>query len=148
MTKPCASLSKQTNGGYARWNQLTEMMPDVLYLPHPMGAAGSEILKAVHNSDLFVACTFYDLVPLVMANEYLKPDPGYKAMYLSRLAQVKERCDLFFCISQTTAQDLQIHLQMPLAKLRIIHGGVPDRFTAPPGRECRAEHAQSIWLGK
>jgi glycosyltransferase involved in cell wall biosynthesis len=73
-----------------------------------------------------------------MAGEYLNPDPGYKAMYLSRLAQVKERCNLFLCISQTTAQDLQIHLQMPLSKLRIVHGGVSESFAAPPS-DAQAE---------
>ena len=125
-------FAAQANGGYARWSQLTSAMPDVLYLPHPMGATAHELLKAVHGSDLFVASTFYDLVPLVMAQEYLHPDPGYKAMYLSRLAQVKERCNLFLCISQTTAQDLQIHLQMPLSRLRIIHGGVTEGFAEPP----------------
>jgi glycosyltransferase involved in cell wall biosynthesis/GT2 family glycosyltransferase/predicted O-methyltransferase YrrM len=125
-------FAEQANGGYARWSELLGARPDVLYLPHPMGATAHELLKAVHGSDLFVACTFCDLVPLLMANEYLNPDPGYKAMYLSRLAQVKERCNLFLCISQTTAQDLQIHLQMPLSRLRIIHGGVTGGFAAPP----------------
>jgi glycosyltransferase involved in cell wall biosynthesis/GT2 family glycosyltransferase/predicted O-methyltransferase YrrM len=131
-------LVAQANGGYARWSQLPGAMPDVLYLPHPMGATAHELLKAVHGSNLFVACTFYDLVPLLMAGEYLNPDPGYKAMYLSRLAQVKERCDLFLCISQTTAQDLQVHLQVPLSRLRIIHGAVTECFAAPPS-DAQAE---------
>lgn len=122
----------RANGGFARWNELLAKSPDVLYLPHPMGTVSHDILKAVHESDLFVASTFYDLVPLVMANEYLNPDPGFKAMYLSRLNMVKDRCNLFFCISQNTAQDMQIHLQMPLARLRIVHAGVDERFVQEP----------------
>jgi GT2 family glycosyltransferase/SAM-dependent methyltransferase/glycosyltransferase involved in cell wall biosynthesis len=112
---------EQVNGGYARWGQLLNARPDVLYLPHPLGPTAHELLKAVRGSDLFVACTFYDLAPQLSANEYLKLDPGLKAAYLSRLALLRERCDLFLCASQTTAQDLQAHLQIPLAKLRIIH---------------------------
>jgi hypothetical protein len=114
---------EQVNGGYARWGQLLKSRPDVLCLPHPMGATAHELLKAVRESSLFIASTFFDLAPLLKAKEYLDPDPGFKAAYLSRLAQLRDRCDLFLCTSQATAQDLQAHLQISLSRLRIIQSG-------------------------
>jgi hypothetical protein len=111
---------EQVNGGYARWGKLLGARPDVLYLPDPLGATAHELLKAVRDSNLFIACTFFDLAPLLRSDERLKPDPDFKAMYLWRLAQLRDRCDLFLCTSQATAQDLQAHLQIALSRLRII----------------------------
>jgi glycosyltransferase involved in cell wall biosynthesis len=41
---------------------------------------------------------------------------------LKTLRLLKERCDLFCCLSQSTAQDLQAQLQMPHGRMRIVHG--------------------------
>ncbi|RPH95708.1 glycosyltransferase, partial [candidate division KSB1 bacterium] len=130
--KEVHEFAELANGGYLRWGRLPERMPDVLYLPHPMGVAGKPILESIFHSDLLVACTFYDLVPLIFSDEYLRLDPKFGSNYLSQLELIQKRCDLFLCISQATAQDLQVRLQLPQARLRIIHAGVGDQFTPEP----------------
>ncbi len=125
-------LTAAANCSYREWNKLATNEPEVLYLPHPLGDVGMEVLRASARSRLFIACTFHDLVPLLMPQAYLNPNESFKQRYVDGLRGLKERCDLFLCNSQCTAQDLQVHLQIEYERLRIIHAGVTQNFVAAP----------------
>jgi glycosyltransferase involved in cell wall biosynthesis len=128
-------LASHANSRYVPWNEILSVKPDILYLTHPTGALDHDIIQLCtmpEMSDLMVACTFYDLIPLMLGDAYLKLAPGLHEQYISQLRALRERIDLFLCISQSTAQDLQAHLQAPLARLRIIHAGATDHFTKKP----------------
>jgi GT2 family glycosyltransferase/glycosyltransferase involved in cell wall biosynthesis/ubiquinone/menaquinone biosynthesis C-methylase UbiE len=128
-------LCGRPNGAYSRWRHFPDINPDVLYLTHPMSNIGMQVLQSAEATSSFVASTFYDLVPLLMADIYLKPNPPFANEYMAQLRLLQKRCDLFFCISQCTTQDLQGHMSVPLAKLRTIHGGIVPTFERAPSAE-------------
>jgi GT2 family glycosyltransferase/glycosyltransferase involved in cell wall biosynthesis/2-polyprenyl-3-methyl-5-hydroxy-6-metoxy-1,4-benzoquinol methylase len=125
-------LLEHPNANYSSWAGLPGRMPDAVFLTHPMGVLAHEVTKLLLLSPTLLACSLYDLVPLLFPDAYLKPDLNYQTRYLNQLHMLRERCDLFFCISQATAQDLQVHLQIPLSRLRIVHAGQTDAHREAP----------------
>lgn len=140
------ALTAAANGGYACWTEFYDREPDVLYYTHPMGHMGIDLLSTIAPQSAMTACTFYDLVPLLFAQAYMGDDAEARQRYTTHLALAKQRCELFFCISQCTAQDLQVHLQMPQGRLRIIHAGVDAQFAQPPADALRRALAQRLHL--
>jgi len=125
-------LTGEANVRYAAWQEFPSSLPDVLYLSHPMGPLTPELVRFAAPTGTPLACTFYDLIPAVFSDIYLKPDPAFKEKYLFQLGVLKQHCDLFFCTSQCTAQDLQRFLQLPLSRLRIVHAGLTGNFSQTP----------------
>lgn len=112
----------------AVWADLKATEYDLMYLPHPVGPATAPLLRLASQHERPVACTFYDLIPLIYPQAYLTPDQRYKQHYSSTMGMLREHCDLFLCISQCTAEDLRRHLGIGLERLRTIHAGVSTRF--------------------
>lgn len=121
---------------------------DLLYLPHPLGPATIPLLQLAEKHERPVACTFYDLIPLIYPQAYLNPDPRYKQHYRATLGMLKEHCDLFLCISQCTAEDLRRYVGVGLDRLRTIHAGVSDRFSRVAAPVAANAQVQALLAAK
>lgn len=74
----------------------------------------------------------YDLIPLQFPHYYLKDEEG-KSRYLSRFKELFNATH-YFTISQTVADDLAIHLGVPLNKITPINGSYISRKKLSPER--------------
>lgn len=104
------------------WKELRRGAADALLLPHPTGEDTPEYVQLARELGLTVACLMHDLIPLAYPQLYLTQDPLARDRYVASLRALNEKCDLFYCTTQATVQELQIRLGMQLARLRTIHG--------------------------
>lgn len=74
-------------------------------------------LKNVHSYLIF-----YDLIPLLFRERYLKDRPQYENCYFVRLKQIF-RVKTIFTISNTSARDLTLFLNIPPDRIKPILGG-------------------------
>lgn len=80
---------------------------------------------------MVTACSFNDVIPLAYPQFYLTNDPLARDRYVRALRAVSQQCDLLFCTTQATVQELQIRLGMQLKNLRTVHGGATLTRTSP-----------------
>jgi radical SAM superfamily enzyme YgiQ (UPF0313 family)/GT2 family glycosyltransferase/glycosyltransferase involved in cell wall biosynthesis/SAM-dependent methyltransferase len=112
----------QRAGNQKHRQPITSEHLDAVYFCAPFGTEASATLQSLPASSTFVVCPFHDFLPIHFPDDALTGDERRKAEYLQAVAMMKARCDLFLCPSQSTAQDLQIHLQIPHERFRTIHG--------------------------
>ncbi|NQS97818.1 MAG: glycosyltransferase [candidate division Zixibacteria bacterium] len=120
------------NCSFNQWKDFPDLNPDILYLTHPMSPVTSNIMKLGLMTETPMVCTFYDLIPLIFPDLYLKPDPEFDKLYRSQLDLLKKHCRLFLCDSQCTADDLEKHLGVLKSRLKVIYAGVTDNFSQAP----------------
>lgn len=105
------------------WNQLPKSGAQALYLPDAVNADSEELFKLAKKCGMVTACSFNDVIPLAYPQFYLTNDPLARDRYVRALRAVSQQCDLLFCTTQATVQELQIRLGMQLKNLRTVHGG-------------------------
>ena len=127
------SLIAYDNCSFIQWQDFPDLNPDILYLTHPMSPVTPNIMQLGLMTETPMVSTFYDLIPLIFPDLYLKPNPTFEKFYLSQLASLKKYCRLFLCDSQCTANDLEKRLGVPISHLKVIYAGVTNNFSqAPP----------------
>lgn len=72
--------------------------------------------------------TFHDL--FVMTGDYSTPD--FRTRFTAQARQAAERSDLILCVSAFTADQVAGLLNVPRARLRVIHHGVDSPPALPP----------------
>jgi glycosyltransferase involved in cell wall biosynthesis len=73
--------------------------------------------EAVHSVGLLpsnhaTAVTFYDVIPLIESDVYLKPNPAYESVYREKIEHLK-RADLLLAISESSRQEAISYLKTP-----------------------------------
>jgi len=97
--------------------------PRLLHLPDPPGTPmDMRQLRIV---------TCHDLIPLVLAKQYLAPVPGARAVqWLRDYARYRTACRVI-AISEATRRDLIEHVGVPAERIDVVHSGVDhERFSA------------------
>jgi len=95
----------------------------ILHLPDPPGTPIDQRVPRV------VTC--HDLIPLVLAKDYLSPIPGARALQWLRDYSRYRTAELVIAISEATKRDLIHYLGVQPEKITVVHSGVDhDRFTA------------------
>jgi glycosyltransferase involved in cell wall biosynthesis len=98
---------------------------------------------------------FYDLIPLMLHNSYLKSSVA-KAEYLPKIAELL-KADRYFTISKTVANDLTLYLGIDKSRITNIDGGpinhssemkpikIPEPFILmPTGNDPRKNNRRAI----
>ena len=93
---------------------------DFLILSDPLCHDIDTLATSIKNCDS-ITTIFYDLIPLIFAKDYLKTAQT-RLDYIKCLESLKV-IDHFFCISNSTEQDLQSYLSIPSYKTSCIYGG-------------------------
>ncbi|MBK6765083.1 MAG: glycosyltransferase [bacterium] len=105
------------------WNELSSSEADALFLPNPTCDDTPEFIRIAKESGMTVVCSMNDLIPLAFPQYYLTSDPLARDRYVASLRALSESCDIFYCTTQATLTEMQIRMGMPLARLRVLHGG-------------------------
>jgi len=105
-------------GGMAR-----RVAPRLLHLPDPPGTPMDM------RQPRIVTC--HDLIPLVLAKQYLAPLPGARMLqWLRDYARYRTACRVI-AISDATRRDLIEHVGVPPERIDVVHSGVDhEQFTA------------------
>ena len=85
-------------------------------------------LKAEWFSGVFKIGILYDLIPLVLSDEYLSNEV-YRQEYMAALEFIKQM-DLLLAISETTKEDAVRLLGIPKEKIVVINAGIDRQFLA------------------
>jgi glycosyltransferase involved in cell wall biosynthesis len=97
----------------------------LLHLPDPPGTPIDMRLPRI------VTC--HDLIPLVLAHDYLAPIPGARALQWLRDFARYRTARRVIAISESTRGDLVRYLGMAPERVDVVHSGVDhDRFSAVP----------------
>ncbi|MET0791314.1 MAG: glycosyltransferase family 1 protein [Polyangiaceae bacterium] len=107
-------------GGLAR-----RIGPRLLHLPDPPGT------PLDMRQPRIVTC--HDLIPLVLARQYLAPLPGARALQWLRDVARYRTARRVIAISEATRQDLIEHVGVAPERIDVVHSGVDHaRFSANP----------------
>jgi len=99
--------------------------PRLLHLPDPPGT------PIDMRQPRIVTC--HDLIPLVLAKQYLAPVPGARALQWARDFARYRTARRVIAISDATRRDLIEHVGVPSERIDVVHSGVDhERFGALP----------------
>ena len=97
----------------------------LLHLPDPAGTPMDRRLPRI------VTC--HDLIPLLLAKEYLSPVPGARSLQRARDVARYKTAARVIAISHATRRDLIEELGVPPERIDVVHHGVDhQRFNAEP----------------
>jgi glycosyltransferase involved in cell wall biosynthesis len=85
--------------------------------------------QIARGSDVRTVVTLYDLIPLMMRERYLDPNPFIRTTYTARLGLIRT-ADQVLTISERTALDAAEQLGIPEHRLTVIHSGVSGEIAS------------------
>jgi glycosyltransferase involved in cell wall biosynthesis len=94
--------------------------------------------QIAREADVRTLVTLYDLIPLIMRERYLDPNPLIKTTYTARLGLIRA-ADHVLTISERTALDAMEQLGIPERRITVIHSGVSTDIAAFVGSRAEAE---------
>lgn len=108
---------------------LANLKPDILHVTSLFEGFGDD---AVHSIDIIpasipTAVTFYDLIPLIQSDVYLKPNPLYETFYRQKLAYLK-KADIYLAISESSRQEIIHNLNVKTEQVVNIAAAVDIHF--------------------
>lgn len=108
---------------------LANLKPDILHVTSLFEGFKDD---AVHSIGLIpisipTAVTFYDLIPLIQSDIYLKPNPLYETFYRQKLAFLK-KADIYLAISESSRQEIIDHLSIKAEQVVNIASAVDIHF--------------------
>ncbi len=108
---------------------IAELKPDVVLITSLFeGYLDDAVLSIAEWPVTFpVVSMLYDLIPLVQAEQYLKPNPGYECFYQFKLAQLK-KATAWLTISESSLAEARQHLALPVDRLVNISGACDPIF--------------------
>lgn len=111
---------------------ILSLNPDVVHITSFFeGYVDSSVMSIswLQERGVLVSISLYDLIPLLSPQQYLDPEPRYKAYYM---AQLKEfiKANLFLGISNFTCQQAIDHLGLDPRKVFNISAAVSEEFSS------------------
>lgn len=92
---------------------LLSLKPDVVLLSSLFEGYVDDAVTSIgrYTAELLTVTMLYDLIPLIHANTYLKPNVSYQRFYHSKLQYLK-KADAWLTISESSTQEACEHLQI------------------------------------
>ena len=108
---------------------IESLEPDVLHIASLVEGFDD---NAVHSVGLLasripVAVTFYDVIPLIQSEVYLRPNPRFEACYRKKLGHLG-KADLFLAISESSRQECIEHLAIEENRVVNISAAADSHF--------------------
>lgn len=118
---------------------LASLGSKLVHLPDPPGT------PIDRRQPRIVTC--HDLIPLMLAKQYLAPVPGSRALQRARDRARYKTATRVIAISEATRRDLIQELAIPPERIDVVHHGVDhQRFQAEPGPNEREQLQQELGL--
>jgi glycosyltransferase involved in cell wall biosynthesis len=115
---------------------LTRLHPRLAHLPDPPGTPLDRRQRRI------VTC--HDLIPLVLANEYLSPLPGARWMQRERDKARYKTAARVIAISHATRRDLVEHLDISPDRIDVVHHGVDHERFGTAGSPDEADVLRNV----
>ena len=99
---------------------VSELEPDIVHIFSALEGFEDNVVTSIGklNTHYPVTATFYDLIPLLNPEQYLKANAAFKAHYSKQLESLK-RADGLLAISQFSAAEAAEHLDYPEEKVAV-----------------------------
>jgi len=116
-----ANQSRRQLADHVRHYTIRRLNPDVVLIPSLFEGYGDDCVLSVDTNPIAAptAVIHYDLIPLLQADTYLLPQPGYERFYRSGLANLACAAQLL-SISEHAAQEAHQWLNLPLERITTI----------------------------
>ena len=90
---------------------IASLKPDIVHITSLMEGFGDNAVHSVRRAPFGAPCavTFYDLIPLIQSEVYLKPNPDFERLYREKIAHLNQ-ADLMLAISESSRQEALDHL--------------------------------------
>ncbi len=100
---------------------IRRLRPDVVFIPSLFEGYGDDCVLSVDVAPAAAptAVIHYDLIPLIQAETYLQPQPGYEVFYRARLAELCQAAQLL-SISAYAAQEALEWLDLPADRITTV----------------------------
>lgn len=109
---------------------LASLNPDIVHITSLMEGFGDNAVHSIGRAPFKVPCavTFYDLIPLIQSEVYLKPNPDFERLYREKITHLN-RADLLLAISESSRQEALQYLSFSEKQVVNISAAVDDIFT-------------------
>jgi glycosyltransferase involved in cell wall biosynthesis len=131
--KPTASLdnSAQENRQLSEKNRIQaieELSPDLVLVTSYLDCLHDDTVSSFPAQTTFqTGLIFYDAIPLIQSEIYLKPNPHFERIYLEKISQIKN-VDLLFAISESAKKEAIEYLNYPKNQVINIKAGTEPFF--------------------
>jgi glycosyltransferase involved in cell wall biosynthesis len=118
---------------------IRRLQPDVVFIPSLFEGYGDNSVLSVDVAPEAAptAVIHYDLIPLIQAETYLLPQPGYEVFYRARLAELCQAAQLL-SISAYAAQEALEWLDLPAERITTISSACDTELFCSPATEQSA----------
>jgi len=131
--KPTASLDNNAkeNRQQAEQNRIQaieELSPDLVIVTSFLDCLHDDTVSSFPVQSPFqTGLIFYDAIPLIQSEIYLKPNPHFEKIYLNKISQIKN-VDLLFAISESAKNEAISYLNYPENQVFNIKAGTEPFF--------------------
>ncbi|MBD8481806.1 glycosyltransferase family 4 protein [Pseudomonas coleopterorum] len=108
---------------------IASLKPDIVHITSLMEGFGDNAVHSIRRAPFGAPCavTFYDLIPLIQSEVYLKPNPDFERLYREKIAHLN-KADLMLAISESSRQEALDHLEFSDCQVVNISAAVDDIF--------------------
>ncbi|MGV0960308.1 MAG: glycosyltransferase [Limnohabitans sp.] len=108
---------------------MASLNPDIVHISSFFEGWVDDAVTSLRQFDhrTVISVTLHDLIPLINANRYLKPNPAYASYYLGKVKQLRH-ADLLLAVSESSLQEGIHHLGYPCARIFNTSEGVDAIF--------------------
>ncbi len=108
---------------------LASLQPDILLITSLFDGYGDDTVTSIGElpTHYLTVPILYDLIPLVQAEVYLKPNPAYERFYQTKLHQLK-RADAWLTISDSSRNEAVEHLGLDPSRITNISAACDPIF--------------------
>jgi glycosyltransferase involved in cell wall biosynthesis len=130
---PVASLNEgaidnRKEAQLARDAAIASINPDLVIITSYLDCLHDDTVSSLYsNAQYKSALIFYDAIPLLLKDVYLKPNPHFEKIYMEKIGDVKNS-NLLFAISESARQEAIDYLDFPASNAININAGVDPFF--------------------
>jgi glycosyltransferase involved in cell wall biosynthesis len=123
-----AVKNKRSIAEYMREATISALKPDLVLITSLLDCLHDSTVSGIQeNSAYATALIFYDAIPLLQQEVYLKPNPHFERVYLNKIKEISN-ADILFAISESARQEAITHLKYPDTQSFNIGAGVSEIF--------------------
>jgi glycosyltransferase involved in cell wall biosynthesis len=107
---------------------INQLKPDLVLITSLLDCLHDSTVSGIRDDSTYAtALIFYDAIPLLQQEIYLKPNPHFEKVYLSKIREISNAA-ILFAISESARQEAITHLKYPDGQSFNIGAGVSFFF--------------------
>jgi glycosyltransferase involved in cell wall biosynthesis len=123
-----ALRDKRRIAEYMREAVINGLKPDLVLITSLLDCLHDSTVSGIREDSAYAtALIFYDAIPLLQPETYLKPNPHFERVYLDKIREISN-ADILFAISESARQEAITHLKYPDNQSFNIGAGVGGIF--------------------